>query len=101
MPRWGLEHALFWRTHSAAFGLAFAIVRRQVAGLVLLARATPAAVIATENRDCLLLGSEYQSFEAFTKIHAIHPPRLKKAARNSKNSIKSVLFGQSAFESAS
>ena len=41
-----------------------------MAGLVLLARTAPAAVVATEHRNRLLLGPENQSFEALAKIHA-------------------------------
>ncbi len=65
-----LKHpALAGAAHGAALGQTLAVVGAKVAGLVLLARAAPATVVATHYRDRLLLRTENQSFEAFSKIH--------------------------------
>ena len=65
-----LEHPTFTgAAHGAALGQPLAVVRGKVARLVLLSRTTPATIVATEDRNGLLLRAEDQSFKAFSKIH--------------------------------
>ena len=58
-------------TDSAPLGGAFSVIRREMALLVLLARATPAAIVATEHRDDLRLWTEQETLETLFDVHLV------------------------------